>query len=74
MYLKGNELEFNLSPKQTATAITTLRDMVNELWPTASLRPRVCGPDLNPVRFQWKNPDFLLKNLDFLIKNLHVDI
>ena len=53
--MAGNELEFNLSPEQTATAITTLRGMVNELWPVVSLRPRVIGPDLNP------RPDWLRK-------------
>jgi hypothetical protein len=49
----GNELEFNLSPEQTATALKQLRGMVNELWPTKSQRPRVIGPDLNP------RPDWL---------------
>lgn len=39
----GNELEFNLGPAQTATAFTTLRAMVNELWPTPAKRPRIVG-------------------------------
>ena len=56
----GNELEFNLSPEQTATALSTLRQMVNELWPVAEKRPRVIGPDLNP------RPDWLHQMLSHL--------
>jgi len=56
----GNELEFQLSPEQTATALSTLRLMVNELWPLAWKRPRVIGPDLNP------RPDWLHQMLSLL--------
>ena len=56
----GNELEFNLSPNQTATALKELRGMVNELWPNPAFRPRVIGPDLNP------RPDWMKLMLELL--------
>jgi heparanase len=56
----GNELEFNLSPEQTSTALKQLRSMVNQLWPEVHFRPRVIGPDLNP------RPDWLALMLDGL--------
>ena len=48
----GNELEFNLSPAQTADAFRELRAMVDAFWPDAASRPRVVGPALN-VRPDW---------------------
>ncbi|EDQ88010.1 uncharacterized protein MONBRDRAFT_26729 [Monosiga brevicollis MX1] len=48
----GNEKQGVLSPQLAADAFIQTRAWINQLWPNATTRPKLVGPDLNP-RADW---------------------
>eukprot|EP00038_Savillea_parva_P011457 m.197685 g.197685 ORF g.197685 m.197685 type:complete len:577 (-) comp20191_c0_seq1:24-1754(-) len=63
----GNEKEFVLDAVDTAGCYNTLRATIDKLWPTASGRPMIVGPDLNP------RPDWLSTFLAHLDTSTTID-
>jgi hypothetical protein len=54
----GNELCNKVDPRVYAHDILALRKLVNEFWDATAVKPKVNGPDCNPISGEWVD-DFI---------------